>query len=66
MSLHRTTFCFVCSHLTSGEKEGDELKRNADVADILKSAQFPKICKIPGSRKMPEKILDHEYVNSIH
>ncbi|XP_042449161.1 type I inositol polyphosphate 5-phosphatase 5-like [Zingiber officinale] len=62
MSLHRTTFCFVCSHLTSGQKEGDELKRNADVADILKSAQFPKICKIPGSRKMPEKILDHDRV----
>ncbi|KAE8730673.1 Type I inositol 1,4,5-trisphosphate 5-phosphatase CVP2 [Hibiscus syriacus] len=24
MSLHRTSFCFVCSHLTSGKKEGDE------------------------------------------
>ncbi|WOK92156.1 type I inositol polyphosphate 5-phosphatase 5 [Canna indica] len=61
MSLHKTSFCFVCSHLTSGEKEGDELKRNADVADILKSTQFPRICKIPGSR-MPEKILDHDRV----
>ncbi|CAL9106255.1 unnamed protein product [Musa textilis] len=61
MSLHRTTFCFVCSHLTSGEKEGDELKRNADVAEILKSTQFPTICKTPDSQ-IPEKILDHDRV----
>ncbi|URE02973.1 endonuclease exonuclease phosphatase family domain containing protein, partial [Musa troglodytarum] len=61
MSLHRTSFCFVCSHLTSGEKEGDELKRNADVSEILKSTQFPKVCKIPGSR-IPEKILEHDRI----
>lgn len=61
MSLHQTSFCFVCSHLASGEKEGDELRRNADVAEILKSTQFPKICKNPNSRA-PEKITDHEYV----
>ena len=61
MSLHQTSFCFVCSHLASGEKEGDELKRNADVAEILKSTQFPKICKNPSGRA-PERITDHEYV----
>ncbi|CAL9045237.1 type I inositol polyphosphate 5-phosphatase 5-like [Musa acuminata AAA Group] len=61
MSLHRTSFCFVCSHLTSGEKEGDELKRNADVSEILKSTQFPRVCKIPGSR-IPEKILEHDRI----
>ncbi|THU47091.1 hypothetical protein C4D60_Mb09t11860 [Musa balbisiana] len=60
MSLHRTSFCFVCSHLASGEKEGDELKRNSDVAEILKSAQFSRICKSPCQR-IPERILDHEY-----
>ncbi|RWW24643.1 hypothetical protein GW17_00011054 [Ensete ventricosum] len=43
-----------------GEKEGDELKRNSDVAEILKSAQFPRICKSP-CRRIPERILDHEY-----
>ncbi|RWR78462.1 Type I inositol polyphosphate 5-phosphatase 5 [Cinnamomum micranthum f. kanehirae] len=37
MTFHKTSFCFVCCHLASGEKEGDELKRNADVAEILKS-----------------------------
>ncbi|XP_020080352.1 type I inositol polyphosphate 5-phosphatase 5-like [Ananas comosus] len=61
MSLFRTSFCFVCSHLASGEKEGDELRRNSDVAEILKSTQFPRICKVPG-RKIPEKILDHDRV----
>ncbi|URE30903.1 endonuclease exonuclease phosphatase family domain containing protein [Musa troglodytarum] len=61
MSLHRTSFCFVCSHLASGEKEGDELKRNSDVAEILKSAQFPRICKSP-CRRIPERILDHDRV----
>ncbi|XP_026665499.2 type I inositol polyphosphate 5-phosphatase 5-like [Phoenix dactylifera] len=61
MSLHRTTFCFVCSHLASGEKGGDELRRNSDVNEILKSTQFPRICKTPG-RRIPEKILEHDRV----
>lgn len=60
MSLHQTSFCFVCCHLASGEKEGDELKRNADVAEILKSTQFPKICKNPAINRAPERIVDHE------
>lgn len=62
MSVYNTSFCFVCCHLASGEKEGDELKRNADVAEILKSTQFPKICKGPNPRTAPERIVDHEYV----
>ncbi|TQE14095.1 hypothetical protein C1H46_000014 [Malus baccata] len=61
MSLHQTSFCFVCSHLASGEKEGDELKRNADVIEILKSAQFPKVCKNP-YRRPCERITDHERI----
>ncbi|KAE8727278.1 Type I inositol 1,4,5-trisphosphate 5-phosphatase CVP2 [Hibiscus syriacus] len=40
MTLHQTTFCFVCTHLTSGEKEGDEIRRNSDVAEILKRTRF--------------------------
>lgn len=59
LSVHQTSFCFVCSHLASGEKEGDELKRNADVTEILKNTQFSNICKNP-NRKKPERILDHE------
>ncbi|KAF9675067.1 hypothetical protein SADUNF_Sadunf10G0192900 [Salix dunnii] len=61
MSLHQTSFCFVCSHLASGEKEGDELRRNLDVIEILKNTQFLRICKSPYSRA-PEKIMDHDRV----
>ncbi|KAJ6720039.1 TYPE IV INOSITOL POLYPHOSPHATE 5-PHOSPHATASE 9 [Salix viminalis] len=61
MSLHQTSFCFVCSHLASGEKEGDELRRNLDVIEILKNTQFSRICKSPYSRA-PEKIMDHDRV----
>uniref|UniRef100_A0A0E0K5B7 Inositol polyphosphate-related phosphatase domain-containing protein n=1 Tax=Oryza punctata TaxID=4537 RepID=A0A0E0K5B7_ORYPU len=61
MTLHQTSVCFVCSHLASGEKEGDEVRRNSDVAEIIKSTQFPRICKVPGQR-IPDKILDHDRV----
>ncbi|KAL8114907.1 type I inositol polyphosphate 5-phosphatase 10-like isoform X1 [Apium graveolens] len=61
MSILQTSFCFVCSHLASGEKEGDELRRNSDVIEIIKNTQFPKICRLPNSR-MPEKILEHDRV----
>ncbi|XP_077224989.1 DNAse I-like superfamily protein isoform X2 [Tasmannia lanceolata] len=61
MTLHQTTFCFVCCHLASGEKEGDELRRNSDVSEILKNTQFPKICKTPGHR-IPERIIDHDRI----
>ncbi|KAG8640960.1 hypothetical protein MANES_13G091400v8 [Manihot esculenta] len=61
MSLHRTSLCFVCCHLASGEKEGDEVKRNADVAEIIKSIQFPKICKNLDS-PIPERIMEHDRI----
>ncbi|KAF3434316.1 hypothetical protein FNV43_RR25419 [Rhamnella rubrinervis] len=60
-SLHQTNFCFVCSHLASGEKEGDELRRNLDVIEILRSTQFPRVCRTPYSR-VPDKILEHDRV----
>ncbi|KAF8671552.1 hypothetical protein HU200_049964 [Digitaria exilis] len=61
MSLHQTSLCFVCSHLASGEKEGDELRRNSDVVEILKNTQFRRICRRSG-RRIPERILDHDRV----
>ncbi|KAJ8647123.1 hypothetical protein MRB53_000146 [Persea americana] len=61
MTLHKTSFCFVCCHLASGEKEGDELKRNADVAEILKSTQFPNICK-NSHNQVPTAIPEHDQV----
>ncbi|KAF9622575.1 hypothetical protein IFM89_032474, partial [Coptis chinensis] len=59
MSLHQTSFCFVCSHLTSGQKEGDELRRNSDVLEILRKTRFPRVHG-RGDVKSPETILEHD------
>ncbi|XP_042387455.1 type IV inositol polyphosphate 5-phosphatase 7-like [Zingiber officinale] len=61
MSLHRTSFCFICTHLTSGEKEGDELRRNADVIEILRKTKFPRVRKV-FNEMSPETILDHDRI----
>jgi hypothetical protein len=56
--LHETSFCFVCCHLASGGREGDEKCRNSNVAEILSRTRFPR----SHSLDLPRKILDHEYV----
>ncbi|KAH9326265.1 hypothetical protein KI387_006443, partial [Taxus chinensis] len=61
MLLHDTSFCFICTHLTSGEKEGDEIRRNSDVAEIIKKTHFPQINKFL-VEKSPESILEHDRV----
>ncbi|EEF28051.1 type I inositol polyphosphate 5-phosphatase, putative [Ricinus communis] len=62
MTLHQTTFCFVCTHLTSGEKEGDEVRRNSDVTEILKKTRFSHSRRDPGQPFPPESILDHDKI----
>jgi hypothetical protein len=57
--LHETSFCFVCSHLASGGREGDEKLRNSDVAEIFSRTSFHR----RPSLDLPRNILDHEYVN---
>ena len=59
MLVHQTSFCFICSHLTSGQKEGDELRRNSDVMEILKKTRFPQVHNA-ADEKSPETILEHE------
>nr|XP_043636407.1 type I inositol polyphosphate 5-phosphatase 4-like [Erigeron canadensis] len=61
MSLHQTSFCFVCSHLTSGQKEGDELRRNCDVMEIMKRTRFPRV-RGTGDENSPQTILDHDRI----
>ncbi|XP_039063512.1 type I inositol polyphosphate 5-phosphatase 4-like [Hibiscus syriacus] len=61
MSLHQTSFCFVCSHLTSGQKEGDELRRNSDVMEILRKTRFPRVNCI-GDKNSPQTILEHDRI----
>uniref|UniRef100_A0A7N0TNN0 Inositol polyphosphate-related phosphatase domain-containing protein n=2 Tax=Kalanchoe fedtschenkoi TaxID=63787 RepID=A0A7N0TNN0_KALFE len=58
MSIYQTLFCFICSHLTSGEREVDQLKRNSDVQEIHRRTQFHSITKMG----LPRKILDHEKI----
>ncbi|OIW06645.1 hypothetical protein TanjilG_04039 [Lupinus angustifolius] len=61
MTLHQTSFCFICSHLTSGQKEGDELRRNSDVMEILKNTRFPRVHGVD-NEKSPETILEHDRI----
>jgi len=61
MSLHQTSFCFVCTHLTSGHKEGDELRRNNDISDILRRTTFPRLVKLSGMQ-LPETIMAHDRI----
>ncbi|CAA6662774.1 unnamed protein product [Spirodela intermedia] len=62
MSLHETSFCFVCCHLTSGQREGDELRRNSDVMEILRRSRFPPVDDLAGEGRLPETILDHSRI----
>ncbi|KAF8021184.1 hypothetical protein BT93_G1574 [Corymbia citriodora subsp. variegata] len=56
--LHETSFCFVCTHLASGDRQADHKLRNSNVAEILSRTSFP------GSPLLnsPRKILDHDRV----
>ncbi|KAB2093010.1 hypothetical protein ES319_A02G067900v1 [Gossypium barbadense] len=58
MSIYQTLFCFICTHLTSGEKDGDELKRNSDVHEILRRTHFHSRSAIG----LPKSIHDHEKI----
>ncbi|KAI3877945.1 hypothetical protein MKW92_038392 [Papaver armeniacum] len=58
MSIYQTPFCFICTHLTSGEKEESELKRNADVQEIHRRTQFHSVSAIG----LAKTISDHERV----
>ncbi|OVA08122.1 Inositol polyphosphate-related phosphatase [Macleaya cordata] len=58
MSIYQTLFCFVCSHLTSGEKDADEVHRNADVKEIHRRTQFYPDSAIG----FPKSIYDHERI----
>ncbi|KAI3689318.1 hypothetical protein L2E82_47272 [Cichorium intybus] len=58
MSIYETNFCFICTHLTSGEREVDAIKRNADVDEIHKRTNFNSMLKIA----LPKSIKDHERI----
>ncbi|KAK4281401.1 hypothetical protein QN277_012899 [Acacia crassicarpa] len=62
MTLYQTSFCFVCTHLASGEKDGDEVRRNFDVSEILKRTKFSLSFNSTDLRLPPETILQHDNI----
>ncbi|MED6193907.1 hypothetical protein PIB30_023572 [Stylosanthes scabra] len=56
MSLFHSRLCFVCSHLTSGHKDGAEQRRNADVNEILRRTCFSTIL----DSDQPQTIPSHD------
>ncbi|KAJ8426603.1 hypothetical protein Cgig2_024960 [Carnegiea gigantea] len=42
ISIDGTSFCFITAHLASGEKKGDEGRRNQQVVEIFKRTSFPR------------------------
>lgn len=58
MSLFQTRLCFVCSHLASGHKSGDQQKRNADVYEILQRTRFSSLF----AAGRPQKIPSHDRI----
>ncbi|CAL9115474.1 unnamed protein product [Musa textilis] len=58
MTLFQTRLCFVCSHLTSGHTEADQLKRNSDVHCILHRTRFASL----DAADHPQTIPSHDRI----
>ncbi|XP_038687646.1 type I inositol polyphosphate 5-phosphatase 2-like isoform X2 [Tripterygium wilfordii] len=53
MTLFQSRLCFVCSHLTSGQKDGAEQRRNADVFEIIRRTFFSSIIDAEQAQTIP-------------
>ncbi|XP_024170589.1 type I inositol polyphosphate 5-phosphatase 2 isoform X2 [Rosa chinensis] len=58
MSLFQSRMCFVCSHLTSGQKEGAEQRRNSDVYEIIRRTCFSSVF----DTDQPQTIPSHDQI----
>ncbi|CAM8982985.1 unnamed protein product [Rhodiola kirilowii] len=58
MTLFQSRLCFVCSHLTSGQKDGDEQRRNSDVHEIIRRTQFSSVF----DADQPQTIPSHDQI----
>ncbi|XP_058227640.1 type IV inositol polyphosphate 5-phosphatase 7-like isoform X1 [Rhododendron vialii] len=61
MSIEGTSFCFIAAHLASGEKIGDEGRRNNQVSEIFRRTSFPRLAQDGGSPH-PLTILGHDQI----
>ena len=59
MSIEGTSFCFITAHLASGEKKGDEGRRNHQVSEIFRRTCFPRSSS-DDDNPHPLTILGHE------
>ncbi|KAF6150105.1 hypothetical protein GIB67_035715 [Kingdonia uniflora] len=61
MSIDGTSFCFIAAHLASGEKKGDEIRRNYQVSEIFRRTSFPRL---PEDDDIPQPltILGHDRI----
>lgn len=57
MLIEGTSFCFVVAHLASGEKKGDEGRRNHQVEEIFRRTSFPR-----NTKHHPLTILGHDRI----
>ncbi|KAJ0042874.1 hypothetical protein Pint_19362 [Pistacia integerrima] len=61
MSIEGTSFCFIAAHLASGEKKGDEGRRNHQVSEIFRRTTFPRSPK-DDDNPHPLTILGHDQI----
>lgn len=61
MSIEGTSFCFIAAHLASGEKKGDEVRRNHQVSEIFRRTSFSRSPKNDNSSP-PLTILGHDRI----
>ncbi|XP_074333819.1 type IV inositol polyphosphate 5-phosphatase 3 isoform X3 [Apium graveolens] len=58
MTIYQNLFCFICTHLSSGEKDDEAIKRNSDVRAIHRRTQFSSFSGI----SLLRSIYDHERI----
>ncbi|KAF9663615.1 hypothetical protein SADUNF_Sadunf17G0069800 [Salix dunnii] len=61
MSIEGTSFCFIAAHLASGEKRGDEVRRNHQVSEIFRRTSFPRSSE-DDDNAHPITILGHDRI----
>lgn len=61
MLIERTSFCFIAAHLASGEKRGDEGRRNHQVSEIFRRTSFPRLPQ-DGDSPHPLTISGHDQI----